>query len=133
MYWLPVSNIIIHILQYLLIWGVYIHNVSGTSTKLILSYPGPISGDTQIDPRHLWTPSIHPRCTQDSFLLQSESLSKISCYTPGGWVVVLRGPICKIARFQAELIFTSWAECGKNQDQKLSIFGVQKAAAPKVG
>ena len=25
----------------------------------------------------------------------------------------LRGPTCKIARFQAELKFSSWIECGK--------------------
>ena len=38
----------------------------------------------------------------------------------GGWVggfryiiKPLRGPTCKLARFQAELKFPSWAECGK--------------------
>ena len=37
----------------------------------------------------------------------------------GGWVantyivMPLRGPTCKIARFQAELKFPSWTECGK--------------------
>ena len=39
----------------------------------------------------------------------------------GGWVggpqcriMPLRGPTCKIARFQAGLKFPSWTECGKN-------------------
>ena len=39
----------------------------------------------------------------------------------GGWwvantyiVMPLRGPTCKIARFQAELKFPSWTECGNN-------------------
>ena len=39
-------------------------------------------------------------------------------YPVGGWVantyivMPLRGPTCKIARFQAELEFPSWTECG---------------------
>ena len=38
-----------------------------------------------------------------------------------GWVantyivMPLRGPNCKIARFQAELKFPSWTECGKKK------------------
>ena len=42
---------------------------------------------------------------------------------PMSWVVPSRkimplcGPTCKIARFQAELKFPSWTECG-NSDQK---------------
>ena len=33
---------------------------------------------------------------------------------PRSKIIPLRGPTCKIARFQAKLKFPSWTECGKN-------------------
>ena len=39
----------------------------------------------------------------------------VSRVDTGRKIMPLRGPTCKIARFQAELKFPSWTECGKNK------------------
>ena len=39
-------------------------------------------------------------------------------------IMLLHGPTCKIARFQAELKFPSWTECGKTNSALLELVHV---------
>ena len=55
----------------------------------------------------------------------------------GGWwvggpqcrIMPLRGPTCKIARFQAGLKFPSWTECGNNSN-KLGLSWAKLSSSP---
>ena len=69
-----------------------------------------------LDTIHL--PKMHSRHLPNTIRKYIQSINLYPGWWGGGWLQViimpLRGPTCKIARFQAELKIPSWTECGNN-------------------